>query len=274
MIVPHRYFCLHTQVAYATDQLIGWQWINMRVSFTFNQDDYAFVRDHCPEDDPVVPFVSVVDTFYTVLQEHVGPCVLQDIRLVKGIVLPDFKTWEVQIEIDENKKTIQLIGENGVVHYRALYSVIPVKPEDFRLESQAESHSIKGDYEFLFHGPMLHSIVSIQTDAPAKKATGVLRTATGMNWSKTDWFFDPFACDGALQMGCQLAFMAKQKASLPSKIRQAIFYKKPKNTEVVVHLVFQKMSGLHYVFDAYLFDKDQAPICSLEGVESYFRIFK
>lgn len=283
----------------------------MKITFTFDQNDYAFVRDHCPENQPVVPFVSAVDVFYTVLQEHVGPCVLEDVRLVKGIILSDFKTFEMMVEIDEDKKTIQLIGENGVVHYRAAYeknSVIPEVRTAGCLGPQTTSHAeknkvtcsidlsspvkrqevpdsllaqpsgmtniITGDYEFLFHGPMLHSIVSIQTNAPDKEATGILKTATGMNWSKTDWFFDPFACDGALQMGCQLAFMAKQKASLPSKIRQAIFYQKPTESAVHVHLVFQKMSGLQYIFDAHLFDKEGMPICSLKGVESYFRLFK
>ena len=75
-------------------------------------------------------------------------------------------------------------------------------------------------------------------------------------------------------MGCQLAFMTKQKASLPSKIKKAVFYQKPANSEVSVHLIFQKMSSLHYVFDAHLFDQNDMPICSLEGVESYFRLFK
>jgi hypothetical protein len=247
----------------------------MQIEFIFNQDDYGFVRDHCPEDHPVIPFVSAVDVFYTTLQKHMGPCVLQDIRLVKGIILPDFKTFSVMIHIDEDSKTIQMTGENGVVHYKAAYSVIPEVRTAVYPGSQPTSHTkLKGDYEFLFHGPMLHSIVSIQTDAPDKEATGVLRTAMDMSWQKTDWFFDPFACDGALQMGCQLAFMTKQKASLPSKIKAAIFYKKPTDAEVFVHLVFLKMSGLQYVFDAHLFDKDQAPLCSLEGVESYFRLFK
>jgi hypothetical protein len=261
----------------------------MQVGFTFDQDDYGFVRDHCPEDHPVIPFVSAVDTFYTVLQKHVGPCVVQDIRLVKGIILPDFKTFEMRVEIDEDKQTIQLIGENNIVHYKASY-VLEVISEKTGIHlpvanswilasarmtaSEPSIKELRGDYDFLFHGPMLHSIVSIQAEAPDKEASGVLKTAIGMGWKKTDWFFDPFACDGALQMGCQLAFMAKQKASLPSKIKQAIFYQKPKNTEISVHLVFQKMSGLHYVFDAHLFDSAHAPVCSLEGVESYFRLFK
>lgn len=247
----------------------------MQIEFIFNQDDYAFVRDHCPEDQPVIPFVSAVDAFYTALQKHIGPCVLQDVRLVKGIILPNFKTFRVVIHIDEDNKTIQMIGENEVVHYRAGYKCDFLDPGSATSDLVRDNRSVlKGDYEFLFHGPMLHSIVSIQTDAPDKEATGVLKTATGMGWLKTDWFFDPFACDGALQMGCQLAFMAKQKASLPSKIKTAIFYKKPTDAEVLVHLVFQKMSGLHYVFDAHLFDSSHDTICSLEGVESYFRLFK
>mgnify|MGYP001569958550 CR=1 FL=1 len=318
----------------------------MQITFTFDQNDYAFVQDHCPEDYPVLPFVSAVDTFYTVLQEHVGPCVLEDVRLVKGIILPDFKTFEMMVEIDEDKKTIQLIGEDSVVHYKAIYEQTSVFPDvtgsqaqplepvsagtqkkeldpgsaaikDNDLVREDRSTTLMGDYEFLFHGPMLQSIVSIQTDTPDKEAIGLLKTAKGMEWSKTDWFFDPFACDGALQMGCQLAFMSKQKASLPSKIKRAVFYKQAndsasgfpgvtdssalrvepvstgiqnvaldpgsaayglvretRSTEVLVHLIFQKMSGLQYIFDAHLFDNKHAPICSLEGVESYFRLFK
>lgn len=247
----------------------------MQIEFTFYQDDYDFVQDHCPEDHPVIPFVSAVDAFYTTLQKHVGPCVLHDIRLVKGIILPDFKTFSLMIHIDEDSKTVQMIGENGVVHYKAAYKCDFLDPGSAAFGLVREDRSaLKGDYEFLFHGPMLRSIVSIQTDAPDKKAIGVLKTATGMGWDKTDWFFDPFACDGALQIGCQLAFMTKQKASLPSKIRQATFYRKPTDAEVLVYLVFQKMSGLQYVFDAHLFDKNQTRLCSLEGVESYFRLFK
>lgn len=246
----------------------------MHVKFTFDQNDYAFVKDHCPEDHPVVPFVSAVNAFYTVLQEYIGPCVLQDIRLIKGIILPDFKTFEMLVEIDKDKKTIQLISENGTVHYKAVFENRHEASGNSPEQTSGMTNLIRGDYNFLFHGPMLHSIVSIHADAPDKEATGVLKTATGMNWPKASWFFDPFACDGALQMGCQLAFMAKQKASLPSKIRQAIFYQKPPSAEVLVHLVFQKMSSLQYIFDAHLFDKNHMPICSLEGVESYFRLFK
>jgi hypothetical protein len=250
----------------------------MQVTFTFDQNDYAFVRDHCPEDHPVLPFVSVVDAFYVTLKKHIGSCVLKDIRLVKGIILPDFQTFELIIEIDEDQKMIQLISKNHVTHYRAVYEKVSSdlpNPSSKNYDVAKEGRSEwKEDYEFLFHGPMLHSIVSIKTDEPDKGAVGVLKTAIGMRWTKTDWFFDPFACDGALQMACQLAFMAKKKASLPSKIRQATFYQEATDQDVFVHLIFQKMSGLQYVFDAHLFDKNHEQICSLEGVESYFRLSK
>ena len=76
----------------------------MKTNFTFNDQDYAFVRDHCPQDHPVIPFVCVIDAFYTVLLHHSGPCVLYDIRLVKGIILPDFRTFDVTIHSDDAKK--------------------------------------------------------------------------------------------------------------------------------------------------------------------------
>ena len=149
----------------------------MQIIFKFDQKDYAFVRDHCPEDQPVVPFVSAVDAFYTTLQKYMGPCVLQDIRLVKGIILPNFKTFSVMINIDEDNKTIQMIGENGAVHYKAAYGVISERCAVIYQGPEATSHTkLKGDYEFLFHDPMLHSIVSIQTDTPDKEATSLLKT--------------------------------------------------------------------------------------------------
>jgi|GEM_PF-4946076 len=247
----------------------------MQRTFIFEENDYAFIRDHCPEDSPVIPFVSALNALYVVLQERVGPCALQDVRLVKGIILPKLTTFETRIEIDEDKKTVQLIGLDDVVHYKATYNeCIENDHPIYSSPPKENSKALKGDYDFLFHGPLLHSIVFIQTNETYSEATGILKTASGMKWPKKDWFLDPFACDGALQMGCQLAFMTKQKASLPSKITRAIFYQKPSDLEVYAHLIFRKISGLHYVFDAYLFDKNHKPVCSLEGVESYFRLFK
>ena len=172
------------------------------------------------------------------------------------------------------KKTIHLTGKDDVIHYKATFEPMSHIVEKPHWTGHQFANTLPGDYEFLFHGPLLHSIVSIQKDKSNTEAIGQLKTATGMNWKKTDWFFDPFACDGALQMGCQLAFMTKKEKSLPSKIKRAIFYQKPVGSDVFASLVFQKISPLHYVFDAHLFDRGYAPVCSLEGIESYFRLLK
>lgn len=243
----------------------------MRFPFFFDPKTYEFVLDHRPESDPVVPFVSVVDILYTFAHKHTGPCVLKDIRLIKGIIVPDFSNgYAAEVVIDQETKTISLICDD-IIHYRASFELS--EPYDNVLPEICQSQTIVlPNYDFLFHGPMLHSIDKIYTDMPQQGAKGILKTAQCMNWPKTDWFFDPFVCDGALQMGCQLAFMVKNKASLPSKIRQATFFKKSVTPYINVELRFQKISGLHYVFDVYIFDDNYQNVCRLEGVESYFRL--
>ncbi len=246
----------------------------MQVSFVFKKERYAFVEDHCPENVPVIPFVSILDLFYGKLKEYIGPCILKDIRLIKGIILSDFTDHPVIIDINQEQELIQLLDIRHNVHYKAHYSLFHDGIEKPLWSDLSVVQEFPGNYQFLFHGPKLHSIVKIKKDKTGSQTIGILKTALGMNNNQTDWFFDPFACDGALQMGCQLAFMVKHKASLPSKIKRAVLYQKFKEETCYAHLIFHKISGLQYVFDAHLFDSQNNPICSMEGVESYFRLSK
>ena len=251
----------------------------MQKNFIFDSKIYRFVLDHRPENNPVIPFVSVIDAMhYTTRDLLKKEIILFDIRLMKGLIVPEFKGFEVTIVVNEQSKIIEVkdIKDESIVYYKASFEEKSVEfsTDPITFSSINHSNSISPDYDFLFHGPMLHSMESLTPFSEKKESFGKLKTAHSMKWDKTDWLFDPFIYDGALQMACQLAYLEKKKHSLPSKVGKAVFYKKAIDNHVDVKIIFHSINILKYVFSAYAFDKDNQILGILENVESFFRLKK
>lgn len=221
----------------------------------------AFILDHCPEDQPVVPFVCVANAFLEVLRTHVqSAVVLKNLQIVRGVKSMHETFW---IRVEQDMAILQ--DQDGVVAYKtSFHTNAPTDGQDFSCPLDYQGQP--ADYDFLFHGPQLQTIESWMPFGP-QGAFAHIRNAASMHWDKTSWALDPALADGVLQLGCQLAGTLKGKTSLPVTIEEvAVFAEKIAPAVVPCRIEIRSINPLRYIYDAWCPGYFQ-----LIGIHAYFR---
>jgi acyl transferase domain-containing protein/acyl carrier protein/NADP-dependent 3-hydroxy acid dehydrogenase YdfG len=196
-----------------------------RTTVVVDGRSFPYLGNHRVNGEPVLPMVLVIEWFMRVgrsLMPDLVPCSLNDIRVLRGVVLDAypgpqcFEISAVPTRTDGTAKiALELRCSAGALRYSAVLDMVPVAVERGAVATlpgdgesspwpylQSEIYAGK-----LFHGADFQVIRKLESWS-ATSGSGVLDGTLAKRWPGGPWSTDPAALDGGLQLG-QLWGMAQ-----------------------------------------------------------------
>jgi acyl carrier protein/NAD(P)-dependent dehydrogenase (short-subunit alcohol dehydrogenase family) len=223
---------------------------------------HPFLDGHRIQTQAVIPAVLVAEWFHRAaleLMPEAPPLVCQDLRVLRGIPLPEFDRSGHRFELTAAKEgqsiRCELRSREFGLHYTAVLMPSPSAHPGQSIIPALEGNAaaIYGPGSDLFHGREFQVIeqLSLSDDG----ALACLRTTTRMDWPSEPWLTDPAALDGVLQVIRLWGVKHLGGRSLPTRIG-SLEWKQPRSQrdQVFCTVRCRKAGSLSIVADAELID--------------------
>ncbi len=251
----------------------------VRAAIRVHKDTHGYLSDHSIEGLPVVPVVTAVDWFARTIRSayprrHL--VALSDVKVLKGIRLTNFEGagdfFIVNVVESEEALTLELIGADGSLHYRAKakLSDLAPSPSDDTPDPKPKkwAGAVYGN-GVLFHGSLfqvIEDIVGISDEG----AVATLRGVNTAGWPSEPWAVDVAALDGGLQLALLFTKHALGGPSLPTSIDSIhTFGETPSSSQIRCVAVPRTVKKSSAVTDIFFVDADGRRLAELKGVRTH-----
>ncbi|MFJ6213256.1 SDR family NAD(P)-dependent oxidoreductase [Streptomyces sp. NPDC092296] len=239
---------------------------------------HPYLADHALHGVPVLPLALAAEWFARVAavrRPEDDPLVLRELRVLRKVTLPDLAGGQLlgvrgRVAPGGGGLTLELLGDGGVVHYRALLPDaaapdLPVLAEPGGLLPPEGLPLYDGDIQF--HGPRFQAVRSLTAVGPAG-ATGELVGLRELGWPGGHWRGDPAALDGALQLALLWGLRTLGGATLPMAVEECrLFGAGPLTGPAGCVVLGGRVSGDSARCDAVVTERGGAVRLRLTGIE-------
>ena len=193
---------------------------------------HPYLADHDIAGMVVVPVAMALEWFVSAARAGrpgSAPVVLRDVTVLRKLALDRFSGSGHRVVVRGRRdrgatrpgQALELVGDGGALHYRALADVSAAAPDDRAWPRTADMLPVRRpvlyDGHTLFHGPRFRSIVDLAGMSP-DGAVATLCGAGDLGWAGTGWHTDPPTVDGALQLAVLWAEQRLGGACLPMAV--------------------------------------------------------
>lgn len=232
-----------------------------------------YLTDHRVRGAVVLPVALAMEWLARVAAPPAsGPIALADVRVRRGIVLPDFGRAGERLRAVNTPSAkgiaLELLDASGAVRFtaRADETVLPAAGPRAPVTAAPPGGAIYAP-DRLFHGPRFHVVDALHAlSADGGRAT--LKGTLDMGWEGGPWRTDPAAVDGALQVAVLSCHAAGMGATLPLAIARAVVHA-PARGPIACVVETRSRTAERAVFDAWLTGEGGAPVAELRGIEVY-----
>jgi NAD(P)-dependent dehydrogenase (short-subunit alcohol dehydrogenase family) len=233
---------------------------------------FPYLEDHRVQGPVVLPIATSIDAF-----ARIGaPTVLADVRVLRGVVMPDFASRPTVLDLTRTPDgRLELRDAAGALRISARLAdgEAPPPPVDAAGDrTVALAGPLYGEGR-LFHGPAFQLI----RDLVALSAHEALATVAGAH--EAGWTATPSPCDPAmLDAGLQLALLCglcpgegvdSMGPTLPLAIERVVLHRPPAHGPITCVVRTRSRTAARAVYDIAFRDERHAPLAQLLGVEMY-----
>jgi acyl transferase domain-containing protein/NAD(P)-dependent dehydrogenase (short-subunit alcohol dehydrogenase family) len=257
------------------------------IEILVNSRTYPLLDGHRIKQHATVPVVLALEWFHrfaTTCCPHLEVCACQDLRVLRGVQLPDYEEAGHLLRVVLRKSDAsatpslhcELRSANGILHYTAR---LETKPRRETTQARTPNVSVKHFHQpdearsfyedALFHGPEFQVIHSIQ-QMDAQGATATLAGTSQMAWQSGPWQTEAAALDGALQVARLWGLKNLGSPSLPTRLGRYIHHAPPPEDGLLnCTIECRSVGSLSTLSDIRLADTDGRPIAELRDVEMH-----
>jgi hypothetical protein len=250
--------------------------------------EMPYLDSHRVHGKVVLPAVVVVEWFKRTALElfpKLSVVACEDLRVLKGVVLKGSEDTGEKVTVrctaleagEETVLSFELVGENGVRHYKARIRLADPErglpaPEQLQVpdDTPHESAGAERAYaEALFHGPQFQALRKLGHSSAAGMV-GTLAGAKALGWNEEMYVTDPALLDGGLQLALLWGRERLGQRTLPTRIRQLRIYQ-PGLVDGPVKVVLRPEAHdpLHTRSTLSWIDDAGRTIATMEGVEMH-----
>ncbi len=238
-----------------------------------------YLGDHRIHGTVVLPVALAIEWFARLAAPRAnGPLSLRDVRVLRGILLPEFGRAGQRLQLAATKATpggtsLELRDAEGAVRLAATFDLTSPAPTHPPSNHAGDADSPPGPKPLygpdrLFHGPQFQVLSRLHAISPH----GGRATVTGtldIGWAGGPWRADPAALDAALQIALLSGASANMGVTLPLAIAHVVVWRPAERGPITCVVETRARSAERAIFDAWLTGADGAALAELRGIEMF-----
>jgi len=210
---------------------------SLEVELPLDPQQDLFLKDHCIDGKPVLPAAVALELIAEIATLAAGGeqvCQVEDLRLFKGVVVDEddralrVEATPIDAEAASNVRKWQVRIFDATPPRRPLYAAVvsttvesppaPAAPAIHRIGTSSPVSAQQAYDEWLFHGPLFHTIHEITGSDPSGMDALVCAGDENEAEAAAGWIIDPSVLDAAPQMALLWSRAIHGTSMLPNRM--------------------------------------------------------